>query len=97
MRFGFSNLDRMLYDFHKWQNGKRAGSVHATYLVYGTNKEDHGGSQQQLSQDGDVDMMSSAPEPEEDEDVVPVQTLSLVSEQELKGLPEPRNSRWVTD
>ncbi|KAB5572368.1 DNA polymerase subunit Cdc27 [Coniochaeta sp. 2T2.1] len=79
---------QMLYDFHKWQNGKRAGSVHATYLVYGTKKDDHAGSQQQPSQDGDIDMMSSAPEPEAEEDVVPVQTLAIVSEEELKGALE---------
>jgi DNA polymerase delta subunit 3 len=77
----------MLYDFHKWQNGKRPGSVHATYLVYGTKKEEHGGSQPRPSQDDDdVDMMSSMPEPEETDDVIPVFTLSLVPEDGLKGL-----------
>jgi DNA polymerase delta subunit 3 len=76
----------MLYDFHKSQNGKRPESVHATYLVYGTKKDEKSSSQAQASQDGDVDMMSSAPEPEEDEDVVPIQTLSLIPEAELRGL-----------
>jgi len=77
---------QMLYDFHKWQHGKRPGSVHATYLIYGTKKDEHGASQQQASQDDDVDMMSSMPEPEEEDDVIPVHTLSLVPEHELKGL-----------
>jgi len=76
----------MLYDFHKWQNSKRPGSVHATYLVYGTKKDELANSQPQRSQDEDVDMMSSAPDPEEDDDVVPVKTLSLVAENELQGL-----------
>jgi DNA polymerase delta subunit 3 len=75
----------MLFDFHKWQNGKRPGSVHATYLVYGTKKDEHASSQPQQSQDGDVDMMSSMPEQEENDDAVPVQTLSLIPEDELKG------------
>lgn len=75
----------MLYDFHKWQTGKRPGSVHATYLVYGTKKEQQAISQPQPSQDQDVDMMSSLPQPEEEDDVVAVHTLSLVPEDELKG------------
>lgn len=75
----------MLYDFHKWQNGKRPGSVHATYLIYGTKKDEHASTQPQPTQDDDVDMMSSIPEPEEDDDMVPVRTLSLVPEDRLKG------------
>jgi DNA polymerase delta subunit 3 len=75
----------MLYDFHKWQNGKRPGSVHATYLVYGTKKDEQASTQPQPTQDDDVDMMSSIPEPEEDDDMVPVWTLSLVPEDRLKG------------
>ncbi|KAJ9134547.1 DNA polymerase delta subunit 3 [Coniochaeta hoffmannii] len=77
---------QMLYDFHKWQNSKRPGSVHATYLVYGTKKDELANSQPQRSQDEDVDMMSSAPDPEEDDDVVPVKTLSLVAENELQDV-----------
>ncbi|OIW32156.1 hypothetical protein CONLIGDRAFT_678571 [Coniochaeta ligniaria NRRL 30616] len=75
---------QMLFDFHKGQNGKRPGSVHATYLVYGTKKDEHASSQPRPSQDDDVDMMSSMPEQEETDDVVPVQTLSLIPENELK-------------
>lgn len=70
----------MLYDFHHWQNGKRPGSVHATYLIYGTKREE----QTQVNQDGDVEMSSSPPEPEEQE-VIPVHALQLVSESELEG------------
>lgn len=76
----------MLFDFHQWQNGKRPGSVHATYLVYGTKKDEHASPQPQTSPDGDVEMMSSMPDPEENDDVVPVLTLSVVPEDELKGL-----------
>lgn len=76
----------MLYDFHKWQNSKRPGSVHATYLVYGTKNDVHATSQPHPSQDRDVEMTSSIPQPEEEDDVVPVHTLSLVPEDKLKGL-----------
>jgi DNA polymerase delta subunit 3 len=68
----------MLYDFHKWQNDKRPGSLHATYLVYGT--------QRKAEQDGDVEMtdsMSDSGIPFSDE--VPTKTLSLVKEEQLQG------------
>lgn len=70
----------MLYDFHQWQNGKRPGSVHATYLVYGTKKEE----KTQISQDGDIEMSSSPPEPEQ-QDVVARHALELVPESDLQG------------
>lgn len=77
---------QMLHDFHKWQNGKRPGSVHATYLIYGTKKDENASTKPQPSQEDDVEMMSSMPEPEDDDDVIPVRTLSLAPEHELKGL-----------
>ncbi|RYP51689.1 hypothetical protein DL769_010778 [Monosporascus sp. CRB-8-3] len=63
----------MLYEFHKWQNDKKPGSLHATYLVYGTlRKVDQ--------RDGDVEMTDS--QASEDDhipfsDEVLTQTLSL--------------------
>ncbi|RKU47206.1 hypothetical protein DL546_008175 [Coniochaeta pulveracea] len=74
---------QMLYDFHKWQNEKRPGSIHAIYLIYGTKKEeqDHG------SPDGDVEMSSSPPEPEF-QDIVTRHTLQLVPESELTAALE---------
>lgn len=73
----------MLYDFHGWQNGKRAGTVHATYIIYGTEKvsQTNGHSQP----DGDVEMTSSPPELASVAEAVPVTTLSLVPEESLKG------------
>lgn len=68
----------MLYDFHKWQNDKRPGTLHATYLVYGT--------QRKVEQDGDVEMTDSISEsgiPFSDE--VPTKTMSLVKEEQLQG------------
>lgn len=73
----------MLYEFHAWQNGKRSGSVHATYMLYGTRKtaKTNGHSQQ----DGDVEMTSSPPQIDSAVDDGPVKTLSLVAEESLKG------------
>ncbi|KUI55114.1 DNA polymerase delta subunit 3 [Cytospora mali] len=73
---------QMLYDFHAWQNNKRSGAVHATYMVYGIKKaaQTNGHSQH----DGDVEMTSSPPEVGEAAEEVPVMTLSLVAEENLK-------------
>jgi DNA polymerase delta subunit 3 len=76
---------RMLYEFHRSQNAKRPGAVHATYLVYGTKRASDGPSASQNGTDGDVDMTSSAPEVESLTEVVPTSTLSLVPEKRLKG------------
>lgn len=78
----------MLYEFHAWQNGKRSGSVHATYMLYGIRKiaQTNGHSQQ----DGDVQMTSSPPDLESAVDDGPLITLSLVAEESLKGRLSPR-------
>lgn len=78
-----STLVRMLYEFHTEQNGKRSGSVHATYMLYGIRKtpQTNGHSQQ----DGDVHMTSSPPVLDSAVDDGPVITLSLVAEESLKG------------
>lgn len=72
----------MLFEFHKSQNARKLGSVHATYLVYGTKSTEEPGLQVQA--DGDVEMSSSMPEsvPEQ----IPILTLSLVEEGQLKGV-----------
>jgi DNA polymerase delta subunit 3 len=75
----------MLYEFHRSQNAKRPGAVHATYLVYGTKRASDGPSASQNGTDGDVDMTSSAPEVESLTEVVPTSTFSLVPEERLKG------------
>ncbi|KAJ4419389.1 CDC27 protein [Gnomoniopsis sp. IMI 355080] len=72
---------QMLYDFHSWQNGKKPGTVHATYMIYGTKKivQTNGHSQQ----DEDVEMTSSPPESAPQTQEVPLKTLSLVAEGNL--------------
>ncbi|GJN70615.1 DNA polymerase subunit Cdc27 [Purpureocillium lilacinum] len=70
----------MLYDFHKYQNAQRAGSVHASYLIFGVK---HSKSRQD---DADVGMSSSMPEPDPLSDDVPTSTLTLVSEGRLQDV-----------
>lgn len=78
-------IRRMLYEFHRSQNAKRPGTVHATYLVYGTKKALVVQSPHQNGSDGDIEMSSSAPEVESLAEVVPTSTLSLIPEEQLKG------------
>lgn len=68
----------MLYDFHAYQNAQKAGSIHATYLVYG--KKAHG-----TNEDEDVEMGSSQSE-YDDEDEVSTTTLSIVREENLEDV-----------
>ncbi|KAI0844395.1 DNA polymerase subunit Cdc27 [Daldinia vernicosa] len=75
----------MLYDFHKWQNDKRPGSLHATYLVYGTKKA----TVKVEESDGDVKMTDSQDAEEMHvplSDEVPTYTLSIVKEEQLQDL-----------
>lgn len=83
----------MLYDFHKWQNDKKPGSLHATYLVYGTAREAD-------AHDGDVEMSDSQHSEAElphapFSDAVPTHTLSLVKEEELSGVYNGQYTKTV--
>jgi DNA polymerase delta subunit 3 len=71
----------MLFAFHKSQNAKKSGSIHATYLLYGSKRSEEPKAQD----DGDIDMGSSMPEPEDALELIPAFTLSLVQEEELEG------------
>lgn len=72
----------MLYEFHRSQNAKRPGAVHATYLIYGSKNASDG---PRNSADGDVEMASSPPEVGSLTEVVPTFALSLVPEERLEG------------
>ncbi|KAI1740194.1 DNA polymerase subunit Cdc27 [Xylaria scruposa] len=70
----------MLYDFHKWQNDKRPGSLHATYIIYGIKSR-------AAQPDGDVEMTDSQTSEDIDaplSDLVPTYTLSLVAQEQLE-------------
>ncbi len=83
--FAEKSMCRMLYEFHKSQNARKPGSLHATYVVYGT-KQDSPLSQTAAKGDEDVEMSSSMPEIESIPEHVPTATLSLVPEAQLKGM-----------
>ena len=83
----------MLYDFHRIQNSRRPGAIHATYLLVGQRKPDTtkptNGVQSQ-GQDSDMAnssfLSSSMPEPEYPKTVVPITSIILVCEEELEGM-----------
>lgn len=79
----------MLYDFHKWQNDKRPGALHATYIIYGTKNKP-------IRLDEDVEMTDSQASEGVDapfSDVVPTYTLSLVKQEQLEGELAPANAK----
>jgi DNA polymerase delta subunit 3 len=87
----------MLYEFHRKQNAKKPGSVHAIYLICGTQREDELKKKEVQSRDeqGDTAMRSSppapgksvAPPPEEDTpaaEPIPVRSILLVRQEHLE-------------
>ncbi|KAF9881613.1 DNA polymerase subunit cdc27 [Colletotrichum karsti] len=68
----------MLYEFHRSQNAARPGTIHATYLIYGTQKV------AKVQEDGDVEMTSSPPEVEPLSEEVVTHSLTFVPGDRLK-------------
>ncbi|KAK4210418.1 DNA polymerase subunit Cdc27 [Rhypophila decipiens] len=81
-----NSAKQILYEFHKSENGKQPGKVHATYLVYGIKNAES--SSQVQNGDGDIEMTSSMPEVESFDDAVPTFTLALIPEEQLKAALE---------
>jgi DNA polymerase delta subunit 3 len=87
----------MLYDFHRTQNARKPGSLHATYILAGTRKPEaptvSNGKVTSSKTDGDAIMSdmsfpSSMPDhddAETDDEVIPVTTVTLVKEEDLEG------------
>lgn len=84
---------RMLFDFHRSQNAKKPGTIHATYLISGTKrKEDQIATNGASTQDGEDDYMQSSPfmgssMPQADSGTGEsgVFSITLVKEEELEG------------
>ena len=84
----------MLYDFHYKQNARKAGSIHATYLITGTRHPQqpsqtngvHSQDEDSLMQ-SDTFLSSSAPDPsgESAEESIPVKTILLAKEEDFEG------------
>lgn len=85
----------MLYDFHSQQNARKDFSVHACYLVHGIPKIVKGStSNGHAAADGDDTPMQSSPfqsssqmpQQEQEEQGIPVRSITLVREQDLDGM-----------
>lgn len=85
---------RMLYEFHRAQNRRKPGSVHATYLVTGIQKPDDqkavsGNADGDVAMKDDSEMSSSMPQPDEgdaeSQEPVPTTAITLVQEEHLEG------------
>ncbi|KAK6854033.1 DNA polymerase subunit Cdc27 [Apiospora arundinis] len=71
---------QMLYDFHKTHIAKFPGSLHVTYLVYGTRK-----TAEDEQDDDDVDMTDSVTDMDATfSQAVPTRTLTVVREEALQ-------------
>ena len=52
----------MLHEFHRQQNGKKPGTIHATYLISGTKRKEESVPTNGASiKDGEDDYMQSSP------------------------------------
>lgn len=84
---------RMLFEFHRQQNRKKPGTVHATYLVAGSRRRQGiSTSTKGPAKDGDHEYMQSSPfrsspaQPMQDVDEDnPVLCVTLVKEENLRG------------
>ncbi|EGP84757.1 uncharacterized protein MYCGRDRAFT_87430 [Zymoseptoria tritici IPO323] len=90
-----SNLAKqMLFDFHRKQNSKKPGSVHATYILSGTKTiAQTSPVQSQSQQDGDDSILQSSPllpsssmqpQDHESEAIVRMHSVMLVREEHLE-------------
>ncbi|KAI7211416.1 hypothetical protein KC333_g7691 [Hortaea werneckii] len=90
-----SNLAKqMLYEFHRKQNAKRPGSVHATYHITGTRLQQpphqaNGVPRQTDEEDTQMQSSpplpgSSAPQPEETQEPVSIRSVVLAKEEHLE-------------
>lgn len=84
---------RMLYEFHRQQNGKKPGTIHATYLISGTKRNEPHAADDAAQRDGEDThmqssppfMSSSMPQPEESMEESGVLNITLVREESLEG------------
>lgn len=84
----------MLYEFHRSQNARRPGCVHASYLLGGIRKPQTSFSTNGANgRDGEDVLMqnssflsSSMPEQEEEVEKIAVTTITLAREEDLEGV-----------
>ncbi|KAH8594485.1 DNA polymerase subunit Cdc27 [Bisporella sp. PMI_857] len=84
----------MLFEFHRQQNAKKPGTVHATYLLSGLKQEEREPTPTPIiKKDGEDDYMqsspfmsSSMPQPVEEPISIPITTVALVREENLEDV-----------
>lgn len=82
----------MLYEFHRQQNGKKPGTIHATYLLAGVKNVPKASISQVEHGEGEDDYMQSSPfmgssMPQADDAVGPrTLTITLTREEDLAGI-----------
>jgi hypothetical protein len=88
---------RMLFEFHRQQNGKKPGSVHATYLIAGSKPR----PQVLLRKDGEDEYMHSSPlrsspvpHPEDSAENIRTMSITLAQEEDLDGEFGIFNIQW---
>jgi hypothetical protein len=107
LRQAFSPLltvKRMLYEFHRLQNGKKPGTVHATYLISGTKRVEEAEVKNSIKKDGEDEFMqsspfvnSSMPQAEEGTGASSVLTITLTREEDLNRPTSPSSLPPFTD
>jgi hypothetical protein len=95
VNFSFSLLimNRMLYEFHRQQNAKKPGTVHATYLISGTKQVEDAEAMNGTKKDGEDEYMqsspfmsSSMPQPDQGTGESSTLTISLTREEDLDSI-----------
>ncbi len=84
----------MLYEFHRTQNARKPGCLHASYLVGGVRKPQtnsstngiNGRNGEDISMQSSSFLSSSMPEQEEEIEKIPVTTITLAREEDLEGV-----------
>jgi DNA polymerase delta subunit 3 len=97
-------VDRMLYEFHRQQNGKKPGTVHATYLISGTKRVDEPESTPTIKKDGEDEYMqsspfmnSSMPQVDDGTGASSILTITLTREEDLESMSPGPNKPIQTD
>ena len=97
-----ADVFRMLFEFHRQQNAKKPGTVHATYLLSGLKKGDLETSTIAIKKDGEDAYMqsspfmsSSLPQPEEEAVFSLTKTIELVREETLDCTLLPKIDRCL--
>ena len=83
----------MLFDFHRTQNARKPGSLHATYLIAGQRKTTQlSQTKGTHTQDGENSLMagssfmsSSMPDQEVEKEKIPITSITLAGEEDLEG------------